>query len=388
MPRRALPIVFAALLGLSVLGPFGDPDSTRAAAPTLVQLSASGSQTGGKRIEVRVSLAGNAPTGGVAVALRSSNSAIQIPSAVTVPAGSRTHLITVPTSPVAVDKAVAISATLNGETRSRGVLIRAPRLTSIGIQAVIRHGGVGKVIVRISGPAPARGFTVYTNTSPPGLLLLDETIVIPAGQSNISLTVPASLLRPADTADERMPPQIVTVTMSANGRSLTRSTTIRDLGNDPRPTATPTLPATATATHPPTMTPTQTPTVTATSTATATATATPTLTPSPTPTATPTPRQPSLLVTIMDGGVTGGCLVLWQLIDGPLTGQVALSLIPERGSWGSVVDGSAFPLLMGVVYDEDTIISATAQMAATSASVPVVFPSTACDNPILTDPDL
>ena len=91
--------------------------------------------------------------------------------------------MTVTTDPVMTNTDVTVSATLAGVTKSRDVLIKAPVLSSMGLQTVIRHGGVGKVIARISGPAPAGGFAVNTETDPSGHLDLDAVITIPAGET-------------------------------------------------------------------------------------------------------------------------------------------------------------------------------------------------------------
>ena len=254
--------------------------STSAAAG-LKFLYGSGSRTGGGDITLRVELTEPAPSGGAVVSFSASNGAVNVPGSTTVAAGQTEKTITVSTDPVAADTNVTVSASYLGVTRSRVVLIKAPVLSSLGLQTVIRHGGYGKVIARISGPAPAGGFAVNTSTDPAGHLLLDPVITIPAGATQLSLAVPASQFETADV--ELMPDLPLTVTISAGSASFTESTIIRDFGNDPRPT--PTVTNTPTATD--------TPTVTNTPTNTATPTDTPTNTPVP-PTSTPTntPRTP------------------------------------------------------------------------------------------------
>jgi hypothetical protein len=152
---------------------------------------------------------------------------------------------------------------------------------------VIRHGGAGKVIARISGPAPAGGFTVNTSTDPSGHLDLDPVITIPAGETQISLAVPASLFAESNGI-ELLPDQPVDVTISKGSASFTKSTIIRDFGDEPRPTATVTPTASSTATSEPTATSTATTEPTATSTATLEPTATETMVPTSTATTEPT----------------------------------------------------------------------------------------------------
>lgn len=251
------------------------------AAPSLHYLYGSGSQTGGKQIQLRVELTEAAPSGGTTITLTSNDSAVPLPATVTVPAGETEHQFSVTTNPVSADRQVTVSATLNGTLRSRTVLIKAPVLTSIGLQTVIRHGGQGKVIVRLSGPAPAGGLDV-TAVVDPHVLSLPGTISIPEGVQSLSLKPNADIF--GTTA---VPPdQPFTLTVSEGPRSFSKSAVIRVFITEPDPTATATAPATATATATTPATATATATTPATASATATNTAFPTMTNTPTSTAT------------------------------------------------------------------------------------------------------
>ena len=183
--------LFLTLVGQLVISP------TTSAAASLHFLYGSGSQTGGKNIKLRVELTEPAPQGGVNVTMAVSNGAINVPPTIHVNTGETEKQVTVTTDPVMTNTDVTVSATLAGVTKSRDVLIKAPVLSSMGLQTVIRHGGVGKVIARISGPAPAGGFAVNTETDPSGHLDLDAVITIPAGETRLSLAVPASLFQDA-----------------------------------------------------------------------------------------------------------------------------------------------------------------------------------------------
>src|SRR6187200_3452859 len=110
--------------------------------------------------------AGTSPSAGAVVTLSASNGAVNVPGSTTVAAGQTDKTITVSTDPVAANTNVTVSASYLGVTKSRVVMIKAPVLSSLGLQTVIRHGGYGKVIARISGPAPAGGFAVNTSTDP------------------------------------------------------------------------------------------------------------------------------------------------------------------------------------------------------------------------------
>ena len=82
------------------------------AAPTVSTLTlAPSSLTGGATSKLTIKLSGKAATGGVVVALTSSNTVIaQLPTSVTIPAGSDTVDVTIQTGAVAVTTNVTITA--------------------------------------------------------------------------------------------------------------------------------------------------------------------------------------------------------------------------------------------------------------------------------------
>jgi hypothetical protein len=204
------------------------------AASALHYLYGSGSQTGGRAITLRIELTENAPAGGAKVTLTSSNPAVQPPASVTVPAGQKTREFSVKTNPVASDTSVTVSAAYQGVTKSRVVLIKAPVLSSIGVQSKIRAGGVGKVIVRLSGKAPAGGVAVELTSDPAGALVFSNPAIVPAGTHRLALVVPAM----ATDVDVD-----ATVTATAGSKSVGKSTIIRNYDRT-EPTPTPTATAT------------------------------------------------------------------------------------------------------------------------------------------------
>ncbi|MDQ2682928.1 MAG: hypothetical protein M3Y37_05320, partial [Chloroflexota bacterium] len=244
--QRIVTAIMVSSPALAGIVTVGSPNRAAAAAG-IHYLFGSGSQTGGKRITLRVQITEPAPAGGAIVELDSMNTAIDLPATVTVPQGETELEFTAGTDPVRADTNVQIAARANGITKSRVVLIKAPVLTSISVQGVIRGGGQGKVIIRMSGPAPAGGLEVTdlgeiqvaTDTSPAGVLLLDSPVVIPVGLHKVSLAVPAVSVQ-SDTP--------VDVTASMLGRSFTRTTIVRNFSTTPPPTATPSFTPTATST--------------------------------------------------------------------------------------------------------------------------------------------
>ncbi len=290
---RSFQAVLAVVLTLAFIVQI---DNQAAAAPALHYLYGSGSQTGGKPITLRVRLTEPAPFGGTSVSLASTDSAVQVPTFVVVPTGETDYLFNVDTLPVPSDLNVSISATLNGVTRSRAVLIKAPILTSIGLQSVIRHGGQGKVIVRLSGPAPTGGFAVSADVSP-HVLDLPATITVPEGVQSLSLKPNADMF--AGSGSQPDVPFTLTVADGAGSRLKSAVVRMFDSPAPPTVTATPSVEPTWTATTEPTVTHTSEPTASATSTPEPTSTHTEeppaTATTQPTATATTIPDACSAL---------------------------------------------------------------------------------------------
>lgn len=264
-------VVLALLLPTSLMQPAN-------AASALHYLYGSGSQSGGRRITLRVELSEPAPSGGVNVSLSASNPAIQVPASVHVSSGQTAKEFTVATTPVLADQMVQVSATMAGVTKRRTVLIRAATFKAFHVQSIVRHGGAARLMVVMSGPVAA-DTRIDISESPGGYLSSADNIIVLAGTDRAVAKWSARADGFGGAADVRYPDVHVSITATNGGISISRSMIIRDFGNDPRPTATFTLTPTDTAT----------PTNTATATDTATPTNTPTATDTPTSTNTPVP---------------------------------------------------------------------------------------------------
>jgi hypothetical protein len=269
-------------------------------------LYASGSATGGKRVHLRVVLTKPAPDGGVNIPLSSSDPSIPVPAYAHVDSGQTEEIVGITTVPVLNTKNVTVTATYAGVSRSKTVTIFEPVHSSLSVQSRIRAGGLGKVIVRLSGRAPAGGITVNMSTNTPAVFLIPATAYIPAGAASATLKVSATSNQVGDTyisVTSLYPKLNNTFTKNAIVRHYDVVDPTATPTNTEVPTATATnteVPtATATNTEVPTATPTNTevPTATATDTEVPTATATntevPTATPTNTevPTATPTETE-------------------------------------------------------------------------------------------------
>ena len=275
--RVPLTRVVAVLIMLAAL--FG-PISTHPAlaASSLHWLYGSGSATGGKRISLRIELTAPAPAGGAVVTLTSTSPLIPVPATTTVPSGASEKTISVTTIPTYDDTFVTVSATYGGVIRARQILIKAPVLSSLSVQSKIRAGGIGRVTVRLSGPAPSSGVVVNVTSNRPSILPLPGYTAIEPGHASVVLKVPAADIH-ADVS--------VNVIARYLGVKLVKATIVKDYF-DTEATATAIANQTATASAP---TATETATNTASPTETGTAIPTETNTALPTETATAAPTE-------------------------------------------------------------------------------------------------
>ncbi len=160
-----------------------------------------------------VYLTSAAPTGGMAVALRSSNAAVQVPSSVTVPAGSTSASFSIATSAVAATTQVSISANAGITSSAALTLNPAPvRVSSVSLSpsAVIGGGSTTQNAVTLASPAPAGGAIVLLASSNPAVARVPASITIPAGAASAPVIVATS---PVASSTQ------VTVTASATGAS-------------------------------------------------------------------------------------------------------------------------------------------------------------------------
>ncbi|HRA47882.1 MAG TPA: hypothetical protein PK819_07435 [Thermomicrobiales bacterium] len=214
----------------------------------------SGSQVGGKRITLRVQLTAPAGKGGVDVALFSSNNAVLIPAKVHIDSGATEKEFLVPTEYVQETDYLTISAKLDGVTRSRILRLRTITVSSIGLQRVIRHGGLGKFIVRLNGPAPAGGYHIWPRVlGGDQLKFAPEGYVIPEGQNAISIKVLAISTSSVNEETGRYRDQYVWAGIETQYISMHKQAIVRDFGDEPRPTMTPTRSPTAEPTETPTI---------------------------------------------------------------------------------------------------------------------------------------
>jgi hypothetical protein len=146
-----------------------------------------------------VTLSGPAPTGGVHVAVSSSNTAAaRVPSSVTVATEATSATFAVSTSAVAASTTVTISASYAGETKTASLTLTPPpppSLSSLSMNPASVIGGLESSTgtVTLSEPAPAGGVIVRLSCSN-GAASAPSSVVIPAGATRASFTVNTSIV--------------------------------------------------------------------------------------------------------------------------------------------------------------------------------------------------
>ncbi len=175
---------------------------------------------GGSNLTGTVTLSGPAPSGGIVVALSSSNtSAATVPSTVTVPASSNTATFTVSTHTQISNATANISATLGGTTKQVSITVTAPVIVAgLTVSPTTAVGGTNLTgTITLSGPAPAGGTVVTLSSSNRAVATVPGSITIVSGAITGTFTVTTLPQSSNGTA---------TITASANGTSQTATVTV------------------------------------------------------------------------------------------------------------------------------------------------------------------
>jgi len=176
----------SAIYGTTVSSPLTiTPPSLTAMTLNPVSLIGGSSSTG------TVTLSGAAPTGGIGVALASSDSSTaQVPASVTVAAGSSTATFTVTTSAVAANTSVNISATYGGSQAPATLTVNAATVSTLALNPTAVTGGKNSTgTVTLTGPAPVGGASVTLQSSNTAAASAPSAVTIAAGSTSATFTV-------------------------------------------------------------------------------------------------------------------------------------------------------------------------------------------------------
>jgi len=116
---------------------------------------------GGGSVTGTVTLASKAPAGGITVSLASLDSAATVPASVGVPAGAISAKFPISTSVVGSDRAVLITAAVDGDVAATALWVRSIGLVSAVLTPTTVVGGSASTVrVNLSRAAPAGGLPV------------------------------------------------------------------------------------------------------------------------------------------------------------------------------------------------------------------------------------
>ena len=143
---------------------------------------------GGAVQQATVLLTGAAPSGGLSVALSSTNPAIYAPTEVFIPAGATSGGFAIQAAVVATKTSGLMVAQLGTLKKSTSLSVIPPVISSIvASRATVIGGDVIDVTIRITGPAPAGGTSVML-TSGNVALTVPANVVVPPGQTSVVFT--------------------------------------------------------------------------------------------------------------------------------------------------------------------------------------------------------
>ena len=165
-----------------------------------------------------IRLSGPAPTGGLAIALKSSSAAVKPLSSVLIPAGQDRITVSLPTFGVATSTTATISATGNAISVTGTLTVLPGVLSDISITPGKVPGGLkASVTISMSAAAPSSGMKVFLLSDDPAFVV-PPVATIPAGKSSVVIAA-KTLVVGADTNAK--------VTASVNGLMVDADVTVQ-----------------------------------------------------------------------------------------------------------------------------------------------------------------
>lgn len=137
-----------------------------------------------------VTLTAPAPSGGAVVTLSSGDSSVQVPTSVTVTAGTTSATFSITTTAVAASKPVIISGTY-GATQTATLTVTPPAaMAALSLSPATVQGGVNSTgTVTLNGVAPSGGAVVTLASNNTAAATVPTSVTVPAGNSSVTFTV-------------------------------------------------------------------------------------------------------------------------------------------------------------------------------------------------------
>lgn len=176
-----------------------------------------GSVNGGEPASGGVTLDGPAPAGGALVTLASSDPAVVVPPAITVPAGAGAVMFPITTRPVDTPRSVTITGSFAGKRVAAVLGLAAPRLAAFTLDPDRVVGNTDfTATVTLADPAPDTGVWVtVTGTSPD--VPLSARVLVNGGRRSATVSFrPGFVTRPT----------AITFTASVGNRGLRATLTV------------------------------------------------------------------------------------------------------------------------------------------------------------------
>src|SRR5262249_4396489 len=158
-----------------------------------------------------------APTAGLTVALKSSNSKVAVPSTVKIAGGKSSATFAAATQNVSSVTPVNLTATYSNISKTSTLTVNPVKPSAVTLSASSVKGGASTTArVQINGPAPAGGVDV-TLSSSSSLAKVPHTIHINAGSQSATLTVTTSSVKTST---------VVTITAGYLGANVATKLTV------------------------------------------------------------------------------------------------------------------------------------------------------------------
>lgn len=153
---------------------------------------------GGASFTATVGLSGLAPLGGVNVQLASSDTVVQAPASVKVPANSSTANVTLPTTAVTSPHTVTLSATFGTTTLTQQVTVAPPIQLTLNPTSVTGGTSVTGTIT-LGTAAPITGANIAVTSSGTSFASTPGTVNIASGQATATFTITTFTVTAAHT---------------------------------------------------------------------------------------------------------------------------------------------------------------------------------------------
>jgi hypothetical protein len=222
--RFSLPLL-AAALWLASCAPLAGNDEMSSGLPPVSQrhvlrlpatklralnLSPSG-VTGGETASGTVVLSAAVPAGGITIYLSVDDPAVTVPVTVRIAEGATSAAFTVTTLPVGAITTAMITGKHDGVSKTVGLAVKPPLLTSISLNPTAVSGGsTSTATVQLDGNAPPGGIAVKLSSDKPSRAGVPPSVIVAAGSDSATFSVHTTASEP------------VAATISASTDALTK----------------------------------------------------------------------------------------------------------------------------------------------------------------------